>query len=319
MAVAAMALTSCNVIYEYDNCPPYDVEYFSIRNDWSEAPDAEPEGMAYIFFPDDGGAFWRFDFPGREAGRVGLPAGSYSYISYNDDTHNTLFREDSYAGYEAYTLPTELERMFGRAEDVPEINERVLRSPDMIWAEAYSAVELSYNRLAYNPSATGGEGTETVALADMTLPSVPRRMVARYSYRIEDVENLSGVARMCAAMSGLAGSLNLVTGARGREAVTVPSPAKADAGKTGITGSFYTFGLPGAGESPNILCLYVWLTDGRKLNFSFDVSEQVRTAPDPMDVEVVVRGLHIPESEISGGAFDVNVDGWINVVVNIKV
>lgn len=102
----ALSLVHTSCVYEYDDCP--DDLQLQIVSDWSEAPNASPEGMAYIFLPEDGSVPWRFDFPGRTAGKVNLPLGAYRFISYNDDTANVIFSEESgYDAYEAYTALVE--------------------------------------------------------------------------------------------------------------------------------------------------------------------------------------------------------------------
>ncbi len=59
------AVSSC--IYEYDTCQPE--RGIIIVNDWELVAKASPKGMAFIFFPEDGSAPWRFDFPGMEGGQ----------------------------------------------------------------------------------------------------------------------------------------------------------------------------------------------------------------------------------------------------------
>lgn len=47
----------------------------------------------------------------------------------------------------------------------------------------------------------------------------------------------------------------------------------------------------------------------------------MRNAPDPLDVKVIIRGLELEESEGGskpGGGFDVSVDGWISITINIQ-
>ena len=68
-----------------------------------------------------------------------------------------------------------------------------------------------------------------------------------------------------------------------------------------------------------MLNLFVVLTDGRRFCYKFDVTTQVREASDPMNVEIVVRDLTIDVPDSGGtSGFDVNVDGWITEIVNIK-
>ena len=61
------------------------------------------------------------------------------------------------------------------------------------------------------------------------------------------------------------------------------------------------------------------IKDGRRFCYEFDVTDQVRTAPDPMEVLLTVRGLTIDKSDTGDGTgFDVSVDGWQTVTVNIR-
>ena len=84
------------------------------------------------------------DFPGNTAGSVSLPVGNYSFLSYNDDTANVVFSEDSgYDEYEAYTATAELLDAIPASERgsiLPtghDRRERVVRPPDMLWGCAY--------------------------------------------------------------------------------------------------------------------------------------------------------------------------------------
>lgn len=316
-----LGLSSCNFIYEYDNCPPDN--QLTIVNDWSAAPDANPEGMAYLFFPDDGAATWRFDFPGREAGAVAIQHGAYSFLSYNDDTYNVRFKEDDgYTGYVAYTDAAE-RVAFNIAADtsataLPQrmaLSEQPLvKCPDMMWGCSYPHVDLAESLLTYITATDA----EPVTSSAKVLTVHQRQLTARYSFIIHDVENLAGVKQMSALFGGLAGSLNLATGAPGAYPSALPSKA-VKASETSISGNFITFGLPLQPDTDNVLSLLVQLTDGRKFNYEFNVTDQVRRAPDPLNVLVEIRGLKLEESDpADSGAFDVNVDGWTTVVININ-
>ncbi|MDE6528913.1 MAG: hypothetical protein K2L78_07695, partial [Muribaculaceae bacterium] len=141
-------------------------------------------------------------------------------------------------------------------------------------------------------------------------------------YEITDVENLNGVKRMCAAMSGLAAGILVSNRQHFAEAITVPCQAVKN-GNSSIGGEFLTFGLPDPHTpqtAPNILHLFVWLTDGRRLEYIFDVTEQVSDAPDPLDVKILISGLSLPEAEPghTPGTFDPTVDGWHQVIINIE-
>lgn len=311
--------TSC--IYEGEKpCP--DRLSFTIQSDWSAAPEASPGGMAYIFFPADGSELWRFDFPGREDGKVDMLVGDYRFLSYNDDTYKVLFRgEDSYDSYEAYTPETDLLEGIPvpqRGTLQPQTGDNiVVESPDMMWGCAYCGFRLQYEGVSYCLSAAESS-MPYVFSPEFVLTAVQRPITARYTYRIENVENLSGVKSMSAALSGMVGSVFLASGRTGTYPSTLSVRASAVDPST-IRGQFYTFGIPSHPEAENILSLFTVLKDGRKFCYNFNVSEQVRSAPDPMNVEIILRGLtlEIPEKGESTG-FDVNVDGWETVVVNIN-
>lgn len=318
--LSGAALSSC--IFEDEGyCP--DRISFIIENDWSLCHDASPEGMAYIFFPVDGAEPWRFDFAGREAGKVTMVLGKYSFLSYNDDTYNVLFRdEDRYDTYQAYTAETDLLGSIPgpeRGVSLPQTaGERAVRCPDMMWGCAYSAFSLQYDGVRYVPFPLAQSDTVMKYSPDFVLTAIQRPLTARYSFRIEDIENLSGVKSMSAALSGMAGAMTLVSGIR----EAYPSTLSLDASildPTTAGGRFCTFGIPDKPSADNILNLFVILKDGRRFCYQFDVTGQVRSAPDPMNVCLIVRGLVLEIPDTSGDTgFEVAVDGWETVVVNIS-
>lgn len=319
MLSTGAALTSC--IFEDEGyCP--DRLHFIIENDWRQCHDASPEGMAYIFFPEDGAEPWRFDFAGREAGKVTMALGKYSFLSYNDDTYNVLFRdEDRYDTYQAYTAETDLLGSIPgpeRGESLPQTaGERAVRCPDMMWGCAYSAFSLQYDGVRFTPFPLPQSDTVMNYSPDFVLTAVQRPLTARYSFRIEDIENLSGVKSMSAALSGMAGAMQVATGIKG----AYPSTLTFDASildPTTAGGRFCTFGIPEAPTVDNILNLFVIIKDGRRFCYQFDVTDQVRQAPDPMNACLIVSGivLEIPDTD-DGTGFDVAVDGWETVIVNI--
>ena len=318
--ILSLMLTSC--IYDYDNCPS--TLMITIDNDWIDAPTATPGGMAYMFFTPEGGQPWRFDFPGTGGGRVSLPVGCYSVLSYNDDTYNIRFREDEgYSGYTAYT--DESDHMASYAVgNMPAVKlpsfistsgERVVLCPDMMWGCAYDKAMIEYGGITYSK-----DGVNSVHYSrDHILTLEQKQLTARYSFIIDEVENLDGVKAMGIAFSGLAGAINLASEVKEDYPVTV----RADAYKSGdsvIEGEFLTFGIPEEPEIDNSLTLLVLLTDNRKFSYTFDVTRQVRGAIDPLDVKVIIHGLKIEKSEHdeSSGAFEVGVDGWISVTININ-
>ena len=314
--------TSC--IYEYgDNCP--DRLSLRIENDWHADSCASPEGMAYMFFPYEGGEPWRFDFPGREAGDIMLAPGRYAFVSHNDDVSNVMFADEGgYGEYEAYTSATGLLCGIPPSErgsclpSVKDSDKMVVRCPDMLWGCAYGSVELHYDGVDFFTAGMASPEDSARFSPDFILTVYQRPLTAHYIFRIEDVENLGGVSSMSASLSGMAGSLFMASGEKGR----YPSTLSLNAEKLGpmlVGGDFYTFGIPASPVHPNILSLFVVIKDGRRFCYEFDVTGQVRDAGNPMEVTIVIRGLSVEKPESGGaGGFDVSVDGWETVEVNIN-
>lgn len=127
-SVSVFLATASSCIYESSPlCPEEKVE-ITICNDWIGAPEATPEGMAYLFFRDGLASPWRFDFPGREAGKVSLSAGDYRFVMFNDDTSDIVFDKDS-DGIPLATTHADKGYTEGIAENVRQ-------APDMMWSAA---------------------------------------------------------------------------------------------------------------------------------------------------------------------------------------
>ena len=316
----AATATSCMFEDERD-CP--NMLPFTIKNNWQTCPDAAPEGMAYIFFSADGSEPWRFDFAGRDAGKVNIQIGGYKFLSFNDDTYNVLFRnEDGYDSYEAYTSAKDLLGSIPqneRGKSLPRnAGETTVECPDMMWSCAYCDFSLGYDGVHFAPFPATQPGNVMEYSPDFVLTAIQRPLTARYSFRIENIKNLSGVKSMSAALSGMAGAMMLASGIKKAYPSTLSLKASViDSSTAG--GNFCTFGIPDQPSAENILSLFVVIKDGRRFCYQFIVTNQVRTAPNPMNVSLIVKGLTLEKPEAGHGTgFDVAVDGWETVVVNIK-
>lgn len=323
------ALQSC-VYEDMSGCSGNYMIPLAISNDWRYAPDAEPAGMAYFFFPDDGGRPWRFDTAGKDGGDVKVPDRVYSLVAVNDDFSTVVLENaDSFGGISVTTGSCQLFDALGlesgRAGLPPSRSDGegmpcqdVRYSPDMLWTDAVAEVHVSPGYLSY--TLPDGHVVEETCRRDshkLCLIDFPMCIVSRYHVRIEKVGNLGGVAMMSGAVSGLASSVRLADGTPSAEAVTVPLRLEA-AGIDSIEGDFLTFGRAAGPDAKNMLGLYVWLKDGSRHNYVFDVTGQVLAADDPMDVWITLKDISLPESGPASGSFDVNVDDWHTVVINLS-
>lgn len=303
-AVAAAALfSSCE--HKPLWMPEAPMGQMEVRYDWSHAPSAAPEGMTLLLYDTGGGAPWLYNLP-PDGGNIETEDGRYMAISYNNDTSGILFRNnDNYTQFEAYTRRGNLLDGLGTPYSGPlpqrDEDETVVITPDPMWL--------------CNPE-------EPVTAPAESLTLFPRLITARYRFTVDRITNLDGAVQMCASMSGLAGGIMLGSGERTAAPVTLPSQA-AVSGSSNVSGEFLTFGLPQHPVVPNILTLYIWLSDGLKYSYNFDVTEQVRGAADPLDVTVTAGGIELPEvgptPDLPGsGGIGVDVDTWHVVDIELK-
>lgn len=325
--VSLLLLTSCEhkeLCYRHPHTTKVRVEF-----DWRNAPDADPEGMCVFFYPENGGDPVRFDFGGKQGGEIDVVVGGYRLIAYNNDNEAVRFGgQSSFDTHYGYTREGSLfEPILGngfattsvpRAEGSEE--EKVVITPDMIWGCTALDVVISESGSCGYTCVTdelGGrpiriEGTEKV----ITL--YPCELLCHYSYEIRNVENLSSVSKMSTTLSGMSGSMVMSTGELGTECVTLPLEARANYNPDTITGEFFTFGHHPENPQLHNLVLYVWLNDGHKYYYTFDLTDQVHTAPDPRRVHLIVDGLTFP-LQFEDSNVDVGIDDWIEENVDIQM
>lgn len=306
-----VAMTLCSCIYEYPDksCFESHDKGMSVLFDWTGTPAQRPEGMTVMFYPADGGDSFSYNL-GCGGGTVSLPHGLYDAVAYNNDSPSVIVISDGHFGTLAFTTrPGRITDGVGMAYAgaMPPVTreesrgQTVMRQPDMF----YSAV---------SPGVVSDAGN--------TVIMKPRCIVARYRIKVRDVVNPGSATRMSVSLSGLAGQYHAASGiARDEVPVIVPATVSHD-GDGGFSGSMLTFGrAPTAGV--NMLRLYVWLADGQKKVFEWDVARQILDASDPMDVTIVVGGVQLPDVSPdtppgSGSGMEVDVDNWDIVDIELS-
>ena len=304
-AVIFMAVLQSCICEDLPPCGDDKVEIM-IVNDWNSAPDAAPEGMAYEFYRAGLTSPWRFDFPGREAGRVALEEGEYRFVMYNDDTSDVIFE----SGRDGLPFVTTACDMMG--SDGHDTGLR--KAPDMMWACSAGMIDVSRDGLEYLPDGKSpGRNDRFILLTH------PVQITPVYTVRVLRVANLSGVASMKGVISGMTSGVELYDEVRSDTAVGVAFGPEAVA-DSALMARFCTFGPCGNGIG-NELRLFFLLSDQRVISRAYDVSRDVASAKDPMHVEIVIDSISLPFSPpvIEGGAFDPEVADWTTIIVNYGV
>lgn len=304
MASASAALLGIMTSCIYDDIRPCDDKVeFTIVTDWRYAPDARPEGMAYMFFRRGVASPWRFDFPSGEAGKVTLEAGEYDFLTFNDDTSDIIFKDGSHG------MPFVTTAM--RRETVGDEDMDLYEAPDMMWSAFMAPVMVDSSGIGYE-TAPGDDGCRD----PYSLVVTPRRITPLYTVRILHVGNLQGVAAMKGIISGMSPGIDLYRMERQGEGVQVSFSPRIASDST-VAARFCTFGVSETHGNANRLRLYFRLSDNSLQSRDYDVSATVASAPDPMNVEIVIDSISLPYSPpAESGAFDPSVAGWSTVVVN---
>jgi hypothetical protein len=304
MLMGLLLLTSCQ---HKELC--YDHHHYQqvrVRFDWSDAPDASPSGMVLYFYDIEGDkAVQRFDLSGTYGGMINVMPGYYHVLCYNNDTEATLFRGIStLEDHQAYTAVESVNRVFFRSEeDYPRpdeaADEDVVASPDMIWGctEADVAVE------------------EKEGVTEITL--MPHEIVAIYTYEIRNVKNITGLESYGGLISGMAHCMNLVDESTRSDVASVPFVSDQVEGNT-LRGEFYTFGVTDDETVAHIFTLYVWMRDGQKWYYNFDVAQQIADAEDKKHVYLLIDGLELP-TPLNDSGYNAEVDDWQAEEVDVEM
>lgn len=309
--------------------------------DWTDAPNANPEGMCVFFYPVDDKTLpmRRYDFVGREGGEIEIAVGKYRVICYNNDTEQIQFRGiQSFDTHEAYTLPSNLfAPVYGNAtRETPRApgaeGEMVVDTPDMMWG--CSSVDMTVStrgvvlhapaasRTTANVSKFGNYRYPEYRNVQLTAPNeltlFPHEQICTYSYEILNVKNLNFVTQMSATLCGMSPHMGLAGEVRSSQPATIPVKAYKD-GESTIIGEFYTFGDDYEIDDAHKLVLYVWFENGLKYYYTFNVESQIHNAPDRMHVHLRLMGLEFPTPVNDGGGFKPSVEGWDVVWQDVKM
>ncbi len=322
LAATSVAFQSC-IFEDIQPCPdPW--KHIEVAFDISECPDASPEGMALFLFPENGGTPWRFDFSGTKGGVIDIPPGNYSVIAYNNDTYRTqILNPDSYS---ACAFSTPEAGVFDGLNSLtresipggpPEGSETVAKEPQIMWCGSIPTVSVSDNNdLSFSRSETP---SDSVSYPILTVPL--RQATPSVTVNAEKVGNLVDVNKLCAVLTGMAREYSCSELRPSGKMTTIPFAInRPDPKSESLTGHLMTFGKNDF-NIPSYVLIYVWLNDGQKFYYKFDVTEQIRKAPDPLNILIELSPINIPDAiggEPGQGGMDVGVDGWDFVIIDME-
>ncbi len=80
-----------------------------------------------------------------------------------------------------------------------------------------------------------------------------------------------------------------------------------------MTGMFYTFGHHEENMEPHMMALYVWYSNKEKFYTTFDVTDQVHSAPDKRHVRIIIDNAEFPSRCRKTEDLTWRVDDWQEV------
>lgn len=299
---AMLTAASCQhkeLCYDHPHTQPLQVVF-----DWTQAPTASPASMSLYLFPDTGAPF-RNEFTERTGGEIRAAYGRYDALCLNSDTEAVEYRNtEKPETFEVTTVTTtlipELSGLGVRSEGAPMApgaeGERIAAAPEMIWCDRRAGFSLSAE--------------------DHLLTLCPSAAVGRCTVEIRNAANLAHVKGLSASLSGMAGGFLAGAGTASAERVTIPFEIAASSENT-ITGLVRTFGHCPSEQTAHTLIVYAVLSDGSKWYYSYDVTDQIHSAPDQRDIHILLNKLPLPEP--NPGGFQPSVDEWQAVDVDIEM
>lgn len=265
--------------------------------DWDKISDRDkPEGMRVMFFPKNKkGDTWTFDFPGGKDGRIEIPENDYQVICFNYDADGMVWVDEG--DFTLFTADT-----------------KDAQSPDG-------------TQMSVTPPYLCGDHITDISLKDIpkgterVVPLAPVSMVCRYTYEVNGIRGLERVADLRASLSGMSGSLNMAED-RLPENLSESLLFGGTIAQSQIKGGFYTFGHSTQDAQSNVFRLYLKNHSGKMHILEEDVTGQVHSVPVAGhlgDVHLVINlDYEVPsESGGDGAGFDVDVDNWDDVNVDI--
>lgn len=281
--------------------------------DWRNAPKARPATMSLYTFAKDDGENMRYEFTDYYGGKANMVLGIYDALCINSDGRHNYFRNvEKRETFEVYTKEVTV---------MNEISEMVVSLPRARGAEK--------ERMAFQPDSVWCDATlSPFILKDdkntqnnvQTLTLYPKPIFCTYTVEIHNAKNLRYVKDMSATLSGLSGGMIAASGIPTEELVTIPFDVHKQKDNTSIKGKLRTFGYNSKQTKPeHKLVIYVVLADGSRQLYTYDVTDQVRKAPDPRHVHIILDGLPLPKpaDKSTNFSFKPTVKEWQRVEITI--
>lgn len=280
LTIGVWLLSSCEqkeLCYDHNHASNVKVTF-----DWEQHPNANPASMCFYLFPrEEGERTLKREFIGKNGGIAQALVGvSYTALGFNSDARNTSFRNNIRTNsIEASSKDAgTIDRIGISASLLPRAKgtegERMSMEADSIYSGA------SEKDILISLEENDRGDTCKITLS-------PKRRFCTYRLKIINIANQQNLSSSIAgSISGLAGGINLSTGEKTEAKVTVPF-AVGTTNESTLEGQLRCYGNSPSEDAANYLVIYTMLKDGTKWCYIYDVTKQIKEAPNPYEVEIL--------------------------------
>ncbi|MGL4292857.1 MAG: DUF5119 domain-containing protein [Bacteroidales bacterium] len=298
MIVSICFFSSC---HNKSLCPSCDQESgIEIKFDWKNI-EKIPSGMTVLFYSPNGNLVYTFKNVSPNGERIRIESGNYQVACYNNDTEYGQWSGfDKIDSLNVTTREGELDEDHTRAANTPETG--VLNvMPD------YLCGDVIKNKIILPDD-------PTIQIVLLT----PKPLIDIYTYQISEIENAQYITKIRATLSSLSDRYYLANPDFQKAATTVPFNGNiAEDNKAMIIGQMYNLGYFRNTSARNILTLYLW-TPGGNLKATFDVTDQIRTAPNPHRVNIIIKTkITVPPPIEGDDGLNPSVDEWQDIYYDV--
>lgn len=287
--------------------PGESVREVTVKFEWDNAPDADPEGMSLYFFPQSPyGEVWKFDIAGREGGTVELPTGDYQMVAYNTGVQGVKIEgTDSYESIMAAAMST------GK--------EGVVTPVGTMYGATVSHIEVTECGVRYITSA----GT-IKECGQSLVRCIPDSITTDYTVIVKNVEGTAGVSTVKASLEGVGSGVYLSDSEVSGIPSSVVFPLSVDNGNSMLYGKTSAF-APAMVKNDYELQIAVTFSNQKTIACKYDVTAQVVNSHSMRNVLIIVDGLSIPHPgdpdypDDDIGGIDTDVEGWVTIETDILV
>lgn len=309
VAILTIAVSLCSCVHRKFDYEGQTAAYVEVVFDWKNDPGADPKSMILYMYPHDGGHPERFDFSGRDGGRIRIAPGLYDAVCINSDVRNVIYNgETSGNTLEITTSETSYltfqPSLSVNAADLPMApgteTQKWFVSPPVMWSGVENSVNVTVD-------ARSGRKAD-VEYQVITL--YPKRIVDTYVVTVKNIRNIGYLYSLSATISDMAPGYFAGLAIRSEIPAIIPLELSPDKDAANAEGRFLTFGHCPDKRREHKLMLHALLTDNKSYHCEFDVSDQAHNPPDEQGIyHIVVELLDLPDPS-QGGNMAPSVGDW---------